>query len=129
MSSALKNYEAGLGKLVREHPRTVGYVFAINGKINSGSEFGSAGLFQKLWPRQLKAAATEAMANDSAKQRNELTLAKVAGFIDDAGAAEPVGRPMPGGMSLGIRQTEQSLYTEIRRQNGNWVHRSFIFYP
>ena len=129
LASALKNYEAALGKLVQEHPRAVGYVFAINGKINSGSEFGSAGLFQKLWPRQLKAAATEAMAKEGTQPDNELTLAEVAGFIDDAGAAEPVGRPMPGGMSLEIRQSEQSLYTEIRRQNGDWVHRSFISYP
>ena len=129
MASALKNYEAALGKLVQEHPRAVGHVFAINGKINSGSEFGSARLFQKLWPRQLKAAAREAMAKEGTQPRNELTLAEVAGFIDDAGAVEPVGRLMPGGMSLEIRQTEQSLYAEIRRQNGDWVHRSFIAYP
>ena len=118
-----------MGKLVQENPRAVGYVFAINGRINSGSEFGSAGLFQKLWPRQLKAAATEAIAEEGAQPGDELTLAEVAGFIDEAGAAEPVGRSMPGGMSLKIRRTEQSLHTEIRRQNGDWVHRSFISYP
>ena len=129
LASALKTYEAALGKLVQEHPRAVGYVFAINGKINSGSEFGSAGLFQKLWPRQLKAAATEAMAEEGTQPGNEPTLAEVAAFIDGARAAEPVGKSMPGRMNLEMRQTEQSLYTEIRRQNGDWVHRSFISYP
>ena len=129
LASALKNDEAALGKLLQEHPRAVGYVFAINGRINSGSEFGTAGLFQELWPRQLKAAATDAMANEGTQPRNELTLAEVAGFIEFAGAAEPVGRPLPGGMSLEIRHTEQSLYTEIRRQNGDRVQRSFISYP
>ena len=36
---------------------------------------------------------------------------------------------MPGRMVLEMRRTERSLYTEIRRQNGDWVHRSFIVYP
>lgn len=129
LASALKNYEANLGKLAQEHVRAVGYVFAINGKINSGNEFGSAGLFQKLWPRQLKAAATEAIAEGSTPPSAEPTLAEVAAFIDGARAAKPVGKSMPGRMSLEMRQTEKSLYTEIRRQNGDWVHRSFISYP
>ena len=29
-------------------------------------------------------------------------------------------------MSLETRETEMALYTEIRRRNGPWVHRSFI---
>ena len=129
LASALKTYEAALGGLVREHPGAVGYVFAINGRINSGSEFGSAGLFRKLWPRQLRAAATEALAEEGAQPGSEPTLAEVAAFIDGARAAEPVGKSMPGRMILEMRRTERSLYTEIRRHNGDWVHRSFIAYP
>lgn len=36
------------------------------------------------------------------------------------------GRSMPDRMSLETRETETALYTEIRRWNGPWVHRSFI---
>ena len=33
----------------QEHPDAVGYVFAVGGRIDGGDEFGSAGLFRKLW--------------------------------------------------------------------------------
>ena len=126
LASALEDYEAALGGLPQGHPDAVGYVFAVNGRINSGDEFGSAGLFRKLWPRQLKAVATEAIAEGDAPTRDRATLAEIAAFIDEVRAAESVGTSMPGRMSLETRETEMALYTEIRRRNGPWVHRSFI---
>ena len=126
LASALEAYEAALGRLPRGHPDAVGYVFAVNGRINSGDEFGSAGLFRKLWPRQLKAAAAEAIAEAVASMRDRATLAEVAAFMDEVRAAKSVGRSMPGRMSLETRETEMALYTEIRRRSGPWVHRSFI---
>ena len=126
LASALEEYEAVLGGLLQGHPDAVGYVFAVNGRINSGDEFGSAGLFRKLWPRQLKAVATEAVAQEGAPVHDGVTLAQVAAFIDEVRAAEPVGKSMPGYMSLEARETEKALYTGIRRQNGLLVHRSFI---
>lgn len=129
LAAALEDYEATLGRLPQEHPGAVGYVFAVNGKINGGDEFGSAGLFRKLWPRQLKAVSTEAIAQADTPTGNQPTLAGVAAFIDGARAVEPVGTAMPGRMSLETRDTEKALYTEIRRHNGHWVHRSFVAYP
>jgi hypothetical protein len=128
LASALEDYGATLGRLPQEHLDAVGYVFTINGKINSGDEFGSAGLFRKLWLRQLKAASTEAIAEEDTPIRNQPTLAEVVEFIDGVRAAEPVGKSMPGRMSLEMRETEKALYTEIRRQNGRWIHRSFVAY-
>ena len=126
LASVLEAYEAALGGLLEEHPDAVGHVFAVNGRINSGDEFGSAGLFRKLWPRQLKAAATEAIGEAVAPVRDRATLAEVAAFMDEVRAAKSVGRSMPGRMSLETRETETALYTEMRRRNGPWVHRSFI---
>ena len=40
----------------------IGYVFAINGKVNSADIYGSNVLFKKLWPKLLKANAIEAIA-------------------------------------------------------------------
>ena len=126
LASALEEYEAALGVLTQRHPDAVGYVFAVNGNINSGDEFGSAALFRKLWPRQLKAAATEAISERDAPIRVQPTLVEVAAFIDEVRAAEAVAKSMPGQMSLETRKTGKALYTEIRRLNGPWVHRSFI---
>ena len=128
LGSALEDYRAALGRLPFEHPDAVGYVFTINGKIYSGDEFGSAGLFRKLWSRQLNAAATEAISEHDMTTREQPTLTEVAAFIDGVRAAEPVDKFMPGHMSLEMRETSRALHTEIRRQNGRWVHRSFVAY-
>src|SRR5688572_27605336 len=40
----------------------IGFLFTINHDINSSEIYGSSGLFQKLWPKLLKAAAIEAIA-------------------------------------------------------------------
>ena len=125
---ALGGYRQALGKLLEKHPTAVGYVFAINGKINSGDEFGSAGLFRKLWQRQLEAAATEAIAEAKSLTRKPPELADVTAFIEKARAAKPAWKPMPGHMRLETRETKKTLYTETRRKSGRWVHRNFIAY-
>ena len=40
----------------------IGYVFAINGHINSADVYASRALFLKLWPKLLEASAVEAIA-------------------------------------------------------------------
>ncbi len=126
LASALTGYEKALRGLLEKHPDAVGYVFAVGGRINSGDEFGNAGLFRKLWLRQLKAAATEAIAEKGAPERSQPTLAEVAAFIDSARAAKPASRAMPGGMSLVTRKASGSFYMEVRRGNDRWVHRNFV---
>ena len=126
LASALADYETTLGRLLENHADAVGYVFAVNGRINSGDEFESAGLFRKLWERQLKAAATEAIAEKSAQKRKQPTLADVAVFIDTARAAKPALRAMPGGLNLETRKASGSFYMEVRRGNDRWVHRNFV---
>ena len=126
LASAVADYEKTLGGLSAKHPDAVGYVFAVNGRINSGDEFESAGLFRKLWQRQLKAAATEAITEKDAHNRIQPTLAEVGAFIDSARAAKPASRAMPGGLNLETRKASGSFYMEVRRGNDRWVHRNFI---
>ena len=126
LASARADYEKALGSLLENHPDAVGYVFAVGGRLNSGDEFESAGLFRKLWSRQLKAAATEAIAEKDARKRRQPTLAEVAAFIDAARVAKPAGRAMPGGMNLETRVADGTYYMEARRGNGGWVHRNFV---
>ena len=122
----LQGYEDALGKLADEHPDAAGYVFAVGGKIEGGDLFGSAGLFRKAWPRQLRAAATEALASGDAPGRAQPTLAEAAAFLDGARNGRPTARALPGGTILETRETEMSLFTQTGRPTGGWVHRSFI---
>ena len=126
LAAALTDYEKALGGLPDAHPDAVGYAFAVGGRINSGDEFESAGLFRKLWRRQLRAAATEALAAAGSHNGKPPTSAQVAAFVGRAGAAAAVSKAMPGNMVLITRETATSLYTEALRGSGGWIHRSFI---
>src|SRR5436190_7271506 len=56
------NYFKALSGIVDGKSDVIGYVFAINGKINSADVYASNTLFQKLWPKLLQASAIEAVA-------------------------------------------------------------------
>ena len=126
LAAVLTEFEKALGGLPETHPDAVGYAFAVGGRINSGDEFASAGLFRKLWRRQLRAAATEALAAAGPHNGKPPTSAQVAAFVGRAGAAAAVSKAMPGNMVLITRETATSLYTEALRGSGGWIHRSFI---
>lgn len=51
-----------LAGIVNEKESVIGFVFAINGKINNADTYASSALFKKLWPKLLKASAVEAVA-------------------------------------------------------------------
>ncbi len=55
-------YQKALLNIIEKKKDVLGYVFAINGKINSADIYGSGDLFRQLWPKLLKASATEAFA-------------------------------------------------------------------
>src|SRR5664279_5477874 len=54
-------YIAALKAAGEQGDDIVGYVFAVNGKINSAEIYASNGLFRKMWPKMLDASATEAI--------------------------------------------------------------------
>ena len=126
LRTALAGYEQALGTLAEEHPDAAGYVFAVGGRIDSGDEFASAGLFRKVWLRQLRAAATEALPFESKAAREHPTLAEVSAFIYAARGGQPATRPLPGHMALETRESGTALFTQMSRPTGSWVHRSFI---
>ena len=126
LRTALAGYEQALGKLAEEHSDAAGYVFAVGGGLYGGDEFGSAGLFRKVWLRQLRAAATEAMASEGEAVRAHPTLAEVSAFLDRASSGRPATRPLPGRVALETRETATALFTQMSRLTGSWVHRSFI---
>ncbi len=56
------SYVKALSNLANRSDDVIGYVFAINGKVNSADIYGSNVLFKKLWPKLLQANAIEAMS-------------------------------------------------------------------
>ena len=75
-----------MSDIVDHKSDVIGIVMVINGKINSADIYGSSALFVKLWPKLLKAAAIEAVAESSEKDPSQSTATTddIVTFLDTA---------------------------------------------
>lgn len=58
-----EEYVKVLIDIIKGRKHSVGFVFAINGQLNTAEVYGSEDLFSQLWPKMLRTAAVEAFAN------------------------------------------------------------------
>jgi hypothetical protein len=123
-----ENYIDALSGIVNSKPDVIGYVFAINGKINSADIYASSVLFKKLWPKLLKASAIEAIAE---LRRGEKFAAPpadaVRGFLDDSRGTETEKDVSPR-VQMMTRESSGSVFFETRdrAKSDVWVHRNVI---
>jgi len=104
----------------------VGYVFAVNGRLNSAEVYPSNGLFRKMWPKLLQASITEAISHKNgdrdAAPKGEAALA----FLTDAAKGKSTEKPLPAQAQLEVRDADKAFYFETRRASGASVHRSYL---
>jgi len=78
------SYIKALSNIANRSDDVIGYVFAINGKVNSADIYGSNALFKKLWPKLLKANAIEAIAETQQDKFKPASADSVRGFLSEA---------------------------------------------
>ncbi|HEY1375445.1 MAG TPA: DUF6569 family protein [Gemmataceae bacterium] len=89
-------YETALAGCVADRKDVIGVALVVNGKVEGAEVYGSAALFGKLWPKTLKAAATDALAQLDEKKPFDPAPAKaVEAFLADAAAGPAKEVPMP----------------------------------
>jgi hypothetical protein len=66
VAGAAEDYEVKLKKSTDAAGDVIGFIYAINGKLNSGDVYASSDLFKKMYPKLLHAAAVEALADREA---------------------------------------------------------------
>jgi hypothetical protein len=134
-NDALKSARATYLSALKDKPSgqddIVGFVFAIDGKINSADVYPSHALFEKMWTKLLAASVTEAIG---AKART--TAAAAANAPPATGDVEAFLSAAEGGavhqasiaklMTQETRDAERSLYVEAKRADGAWVHRNYL---
>lgn len=103
-----------------------GFVFAINGKLNSADIYPSSGLLRKLWPKLLNASVTEAIANKDEPRGAAPNLDAVAAFLTDAEKGEKTERALGETTVLDSRVTEAAIYSETRSRRAGWMHRNYL---
>jgi hypothetical protein len=105
----------------------IGYVFAVNGKLNSADIYSSNALFRKLWPRLIKAAATEALGARSEAPAGEAPpLTAVEAFLTEAAGGKESEQEPATGLKLKVRDSAKALDLETVGADGHLVHRNVL---
>jgi hypothetical protein len=135
VKQAVDAYTQKLAPLLERQKDAIGYAFAINGKVNSVEVYGSAALFQKLWPKLLRANATEALAELQKGREFEPTTEKaVKACIDDADRDRTdreivlIQKPLTKRVLVRMQETDQTIFVETRDRThkDTWIHRTYF---
>ena len=122
------DYVNGLANILDGKTDVIGYVFAINGKVNSADVYASSTLFKKLWPKLLKASAIEAVAEFRSGEKFDAPKpAEVHSLLDDSKGQEKQ-KDVSGRVQMITRETDGnvSFETRDRAKADAWVHRNYI---
>jgi hypothetical protein len=110
-------------------PDAVGYVFAVNGEVNSGDVYSSPALFRKLWPKLLRASAVEAAADlQEGDAPPPPTVEAVLGFLAHPSSGEGHRTPVSDQTTEVMLEYGRDVLYESRDQaaGGTWFRRSYI---
>jgi hypothetical protein len=133
LKDAQSAYVKALQPAGESDDNVVGYVFALNGKLNSADLYPSNGLFRKMWPKLLAANAIEAIGDKPAASNAALpSTADVLAFLKSAEAGKTTEQPLTRAMKLETREAAGALFFETQRVPASpsvetgWVHRNYL---
>ena len=106
----------------------IGYVFAINGAVNSADVYASSALFKNFWPKLLKANAIEAIAELQKDAKFEpATAENVTTFLEEAESNKASEKEVTARVSLLTREDDKNILFETTdRSQKRWIHRNYI---
>ena len=128
VTETAESYTKALSNIVNNSNDVIGYVFAINGKVNSADVYGSNVLFKKLWPKLLKANAIEAIAELQKESFKPATADHVKTFLIESEKAKATEKEVSSRVGLVTGEDEQQIFFETRdrAQKDAWIHRNYI---
>jgi hypothetical protein len=129
VEEAVGRYVQKLSPALEGQKDVIGFAWAINGKVSSAEIYASGELFQKLWPKLLKASATEALAElQKGKPVPRVTAADVRACFTDAAKGKKVEQDVTRRVRMVMRETDRNilLETQDRGHEGAWVHRTYL---
>ncbi len=126
LRSSQAAYTAALGGKGTEGDDVVGYVFAVNGRINSADVYPSNALFRKMWAKNFDASVTEALAGKADGAGAAPTGEAVLAFLDKAESGKSSERDITPAVKLETREAESNYLFETRGRKGGYVHRNYL---
>jgi hypothetical protein len=119
-----------LAGIVRNSKDVIGYVFAINGNVNSADIYASRALFVQLWPKLLKASAVEAIAelNNKDVAPKPVVSETVHNFLAESEKPSAAAKEVTQRVRVVTREDDKNFFVETqdRQQKDGWVHRNYI---
>ncbi len=126
VKASADSYVAALGKAIDGEADVIGFAFAVNGKISSADIYGSRELFRKMWPKLLKAAAIEAIADLKKGQTFEAPgIAQVEAAIADAETGKVSEEKVTTRVKAVTRESKDNWLFETRDEDAA-VHRNYV---
>jgi hypothetical protein len=122
-------YINALNSILRNKTDVIGYAFAINGHVNSADVYASHALFAKLWPKLLKATATEALAELDQKPAAEpVAQETIHAFLAESEQPKAKAKEVTQRVRVVTREDDENIFfeTQDRREKDAWVHRNYI---
>jgi len=122
-------YTKRLSSIVEGKSDAIGYVFAINGKLNSADVYASGALFKRFWPKLLRTTAIEAVAERHGSEKTAAVSAdSINEFLANAERGQESTNDVTERTHMIRRESEKGLFFETRdmAQAGAWVHRSYL---
>ena len=129
LERAQADYVQALQPLGEKDDDIVGYVFAINGKINSADIYPSNGLFRKMWPKLLRASVTEALGERNVPAAPPPPVATATSFLSTPADAKTIEKSATAQGRLEMRDSATALFTQAKpaaAADGAWVHRNYL---
>jgi hypothetical protein len=131
LQKTVDNYVAKLTKATEGKKDVIGYVFAVNGKINSGDIYACNALFQKVWPIQLRGSAVEAFAElKKGEKVASVSVDAVKAFLADLETGKPTEQELTNRVKMVQQETKKGIIFETRdkAKQDVMVRRSYIAY-
>ena len=120
-------YVTALNQIPDGKDDVIGYVFTINGRVNSADVYGSSTLFKKLWPKLLAANAVEAIAGQQKAEFRPASEETVSAFLMEAEKGRASEKDVTRRVKLETREDEKNVFFEtVDVSQGGWVHRNYI---
>jgi ARG/rhodanese/phosphatase superfamily protein len=123
------DYVNNLSSIINGKRDVIGYVFAINGQVNSADVYSSNALFTKLWPKMIEASAIEAIAELKAGEKFQpADVGAIKAFLRESQTGKAEAKSVTARTSVVKCETEKNLFFETRdrSRNSKWVHRNYI---
>ncbi|HEY6255952.1 MAG TPA: DUF6569 family protein, partial [Xanthobacteraceae bacterium] len=129
LERAQAEYVSALQPLGEKDDDIVGYVFAVNGKINSADIYPSNGLFRKMWPKLLRASATEALGERNGTVEPPPPVSAASGFLATPADAPSVEKSATAQGRVEMRDGAKTLFMQAKpaaAPDSAWVHRNYL---